>query len=80
MSKTKRLELNDSEKSLLLFSAGDLIPMLKENPKLVHVKQGAFDCYIPQTKETFQVQVTVTRCESDFLEPFETEEMSQYKP
>lgn len=78
--KLKRKELNDSEKSLLQFSAGDLIPMLQAKKKLLHVKQGAFDCYIPETGETYQVQVTVTRDQKDFLEPFQTEEMSGYSP
>lgn len=78
--KIQRKELNESEKSLLMFSAGDLIPMLQDNRDLLHVKQGAFDCYIPETGETYQVQVTVTRDQNDFLEPFETEEMSGYKP
>jgi hypothetical protein len=79
MKNKERKELNDSEKSLLQFSAGDLIPMLRNNPDLLHVKQGAFDCYLSETGETFQVQVTVTRDQNDFLEPFQTEEMSSYK-
>jgi hypothetical protein len=80
MSNKKRLELNESEKSLLLFSAGDLIPMLQGNKELVHVKQGAYDYYDSASKETFQVQVTVTRRTDDFLEPFQTEEMKMYNP
>ena len=74
----KRLELNDTEKQLLMFSAGDLIPMLKDNQQLRHVKQNAFEYYDAATKKIFQVQVTVTRNKSDFLEPFQTEEMSSY--
>lgn len=74
----ERLELNQSEKDLLLFSAGDLIPMLKDNEELDHVKQTAFEHYDADSKQTYHVQVTVTRNESDFLEPFQTEEMKNY--
>lgn len=78
MANKKRIELNDSEKSLLQFCAGDLIPELKSKKDLIHVKQCAFDYYEAKSKETFQVQVTVTRNKSDFLEAFQTEEMSMY--
>lgn len=71
-------ELNNDEKSLLEISAKELIPMLSEKKKLTHVKQVAFEYYSEQTDEIFQVQVLVTRDESDFLEPFTTEEMSNY--
>jgi hypothetical protein len=78
--KKDRQELNKSCKDLLEFSAGDLIPMLLKKKKLIHVRQAAFDWYDPKTKETVQVQVTVTRSESDFLKPFETEELSSFTP
>lgn len=78
MSNKKRLELRQTEKDLLQFSAGDLIPMLQEKTKLHHVKQTAFQHYCEMTKEFFQVQVIVTRNESDFLDDFVTEEMSGY--
>jgi hypothetical protein len=71
-----RQELNQNEKDLLNFSAGDLIPMLEENTELSHVKQKAFDYYDSKAKQIYQVQVTVTRNESDFLEDFQTEEMA----
>jgi len=77
MSK-ERIELNKSEKELLEFSAGDLIPELAKNPNLQHVRMSAFDYYNPQTKEYYQVHVLVTRDESDFLEFLQTEEMSAY--
>ena len=78
MKHKKRLELRQSEKDLLQFSAGDLIPMLEEKTKLYHVKQTAYQYYSEKTKEFFDVQVTVTRNEGDFLEAFITEEMSSY--
>jgi hypothetical protein len=76
MSIKKRLELTKCEKDLLNFSAADLIPMLNEKTKLLHVKQTAFQYYSEKTKEIFQVQVTVTRDETAFLDDFTTEEMS----
>lgn len=75
-----RIHLKTTEKNLLEFSAGDLIPILEEKKKLQHVKQMAFEYYSEKNKEIYQIQVTVTRHESDFLEPFQTEEMSGYEP
>ena len=77
MSKERR-ELTKSCTDLLEFSAGDLIPMLEKNKKLHHVRQQAFEYYSEKNKEFYQIHVTVTRNESDFLEPFQTEEMSEY--
>lgn len=74
----EREELLKHCKNLLEFSAGDLIPMLDQNKKLLHVKQCAFEHYSKNNKQTYQVQVIVTRNESDFLDPFTTEEMSGY--
>lgn len=78
MSNLKRAELSKSSKDLLEFTAGDLIPKLSANKRLQHVKQSAFDHYNKETKEHFQVHVTVTRHESDFLEFLQTEEISAY--
>ena len=66
MSK-ERVELTKSCKDLLEYSAGDLIPMLAANKKLLHVRQSAFVWYNPDTKEEYQVHITVTRNESDFF-------------
>lgn len=77
MSK-ERVELTKSCKDLLEYSAGDLIPMLAADKKLLHVRQSAFTWYNPETKEEYQVHVTVTRNGRDFLEAFQTEEMSAY--
>lgn len=73
----ERKKLRQTEKDLLEFSAGDLIPMLENDKKLLHVRQGAFEHY-SAGGELFQVHVIVTRNESDFLEPFQTEEMNGY--
>lgn len=77
MSKERR-ELTKSCTDLLEFTAGDLIPQLEKNQKLIHVKQQAFDYYSDKTKEHFQVQITVTRSEGDFLDFLQVEEMSEY--
>lgn len=76
MTKKNRLPLNDTQKALLQFSAGDLIPMLKEQPDQRHVRQMAFEHYDADTKQFWQVHVLVTRYQDDFLEPFQTEEMA----
>lgn len=80
MSKQRLRKLNKSETTLLDVTTRDLIPALIANPDLIHVKQSAFDYYSPDTKEHFQVQVTVTRNEADFLEFLQIEEMSNYVP
>jgi hypothetical protein len=76
----ERKEFRETEKNLLEMSAGDLITMLENNEKLIHVKQTAFKYYSDKNKEFFEVQVTVTRHEIDFLEAFQTEEMEGYTP
>lgn len=73
-----RIQFGDNEKLLLQYSAGDLIPMLADNKKLLHVRQSSFDYYNKETEEHFQVHVMVTRDEKDFLDFLQTEEMSRY--
>ena len=79
MSK-ERMELRKTEKDLLEFSAGDLIPMLENDKKAIHYKQTAFIYYSEKRKEIFEVQVTVTRHVNNFLEPFQIEQMYGYDP
>lgn len=67
-------ELSKDEKSLLEISVKDLIKRLTENSRIAYVKQSAFDYWSKESIEQFQIQVTVTREESDFLDPFQTEE------
>lgn len=78
-NKKERRELSKDCKDLLVFTAGDLIPMLEDNSDLLHVKQNAFDYYSEKNKEFFQIQVTVTRSQSDFLDFLQVEEMSEFK-
>lgn len=77
--KHNRVQLDKSAKDLLEYTAGDLIPKLGADKELHHVKQSAFDYYNEKTKEHYQVQVLVTRCESDFLEFLQVEEMTAYR-
>jgi hypothetical protein len=72
-------ELNKNEKDLLEISAKELTQMLTDNEDLSHVKQMAYGYYSKETEEEFQVQVIVTRRTNDFLEAFQTEEMSEFK-
>lgn len=74
----ERVQLDENSKKLLECSAGDLIPMLGNNKKLLHVRQSAFGYFNHETKEQYQVHVLVTRDESDFLEFLQTEQMSRY--
>lgn len=76
MAETKRLKLDENMIKLLEFTAGDLIPILESKPDLAYVQETAFACYSQVGNEELQVQVTVTRLKSDFLEPFTRVECS----
>ena len=69
-------KLSEDQKKLLEIGAIDLIKNLSEQPSLCHVRQMAFDHYRSETGEQFQIQITVTRDETDFLEFLQIEEMS----
>lgn len=70
--------MEENEQALINASVRDLIPMLISNKELCHVRQSSFDHYVSETGEIFQVQVTVTRDESEFLDFLETEALSNY--
>lgn len=72
----KKVSINETNVSLLAISAGEMLAELPMRPELRHLRQNAFDYYNENTKEYYQVHVTVTRDEGDFLEAFQTEEMS----
>lgn len=80
MANIKRVKLHNSEMKLLEVTAGDLIPILKKNKKLSHVRQSAFGYYEKDSNEFWQVHVIVTRNKSDFLEFLQTEEMTTLNP
>lgn len=77
--KMDAIKLSVLDKRLLECSVCELIPALVMNEGLLHVKQTAFSYFNQNKGEFFQVQVTVTRDESAFLEAFQTEELSEYK-
>lgn len=68
--------INKMNRDLLQMCAEDLIPALKAGKGLRHVRQCAFQVYDNVDKESIQVHVLVTRDSDDFLESFQTEEMS----
>lgn len=70
--------LSPDQASLLNATIQDLLHQIKEpeNSELKHVRQSAFDMYLPEKGETVQVHVTITRDENDFLDFLETECMS----
>lgn len=72
-------ELSPNELSLIQISAVELSEMLTERTDLLHVKQVAYSHYSKETDEEFQVQITVTRSKTDFLDAFQTEEMRSHK-
>ena len=67
------MEISDSERTLLEISAKEMIKELNENKELCSAKQMVFG-FVLDNEEEVQVQVNVTRCKDDFLEPFCTEE------
>lgn len=70
-------EVTQDEIKLLVISSSELCDMLDNRRDLHHVRQNAYE-YLSPNGEVFQVQVTVTRREDDFLEAFQTEEMKDY--
>lgn len=72
-------ELTKVEKDLLEGSTKKLLEYLEDEEDVIHFKEMAFGYYSNKTKEEFQVQIIVTRNNSDFLEAFEIEEMKSYK-
>lgn len=71
------MELGPLELSLLEMTTKDLLKEIQENPTASHVKQKAFQ-HLTIKNEEIQIQITVTRDESDFLEDFQTEVMNSY--
>lgn len=51
----------------------------QKETNVCHVKQLAYGHVDLETNETYQVQVIVTRDHDEFLEPFDIEEMRNYK-
>lgn len=75
-----KVELSDVDKILLQTVASELLHKLAvEEKEALHVKGCAFGFYEGKNKEEYQVQVLVTRCQKDFLDPFQTEVMENYK-
>ena len=70
--------LQPNHEIFLKQAAEDLIKQIQEpeNLGLSHVRQSAFDMFLPETNDSIQVQITVTRDENDFLEFGQTECMS----
>lgn len=73
-----QIELSNANVQELKLSVILMLPMLIENPKLLHVKQAPFGIYNKERSEFFQVQVILTRDSNSFLDAFETEELTAY--
>lgn len=65
--------LKPDQKELLKIVSRDTIEEIISIPNIRSVKQLAFELYSKETKEHLQVQIVVTRDETDFLEPFQSE-------
>ena len=74
MANRKLIELGETETKLLIHAASELIPILQEEENhVLNVKQAAFDYFDMNSGQIFQVQVTVTRSEHEFIPTFTTE-------
>lgn len=67
--------LRNWNKSMLELAAIRLIPIIIKGKHLLHVKQTAFEYFDKNSSEILQIQITVTRDTSSFLEDLETEEL-----
>lgn len=70
--------LQPNHEILLKQTTEDLLKQIQEpeNSELRHVRQSAFDMFLPETNDSVQVHITVTRDETDFLDFLQTECMS----
>lgn len=66
------MELNTNEKNLLNLTACHSICELKKDKSITAIQQLAFDGFDIENKEEYQVQIIVTRCKRDFIEPMVT--------
>ncbi|WP_159467982.1 hypothetical protein [Dyadobacter sp. 3J3] len=70
------MKLKDNQKLLLEAAAIDLISEMKESLPVDSMKKAALDIFTDNGQ--LQVQIIVTREESDFMEYFTTEEQSNF--
>jgi hypothetical protein len=70
--------MSDDEKFLLQKTTEDLVKEMRnpDNSQLSHVKQYAYEMWDSDSGQTWQVQITVTRDEADFLGFLQIECMS----
>jgi len=66
------ITLSETEIDLLRISAKELCEMLLKNPEISTVQQSAYRFYTGDDNPEFEVQVTVTRKQSDFIKPLQT--------
>lgn len=71
--KKNDIPLHEGEKEMVIESCKFLIDHLQNAPTAHSVKQMACGYYSSQNKETYEIQVIVTRKESDFMEPLVVE-------
>lgn len=72
------MDLNDNQKILIEMTVKDLIKDITEDPELLYVRKAAFGYFITENNEAVQVQVTVARDESEFLDFFQTEGVTAF--
>ncbi len=64
--------VSEMEIDLLRISAKELCEVLLKNPQISTVQQSAYRFYTGDDNPEFEVQVTVTRNENNFIRPLET--------
>ncbi len=73
-----RIKIDDTSVDLLKMVTVSLITELSEEKESCQVKSQAFGYWNKDTEEEFQIQVIVTRDESDFIEHFTVEHLKKY--
>lgn len=71
------MEIGKDELKLLELITIDLLDEIEKNEDALHVKQKSFQ-FLTSKNEEIQIQITVTRDESEFLDDFQTEIMRGY--
>jgi len=71
--KRNKMKITETQSELLHRSVKELVKELSANADFSQVKQMAFGYYNQPTKENFEIQITVTRIEDDFMDPISVE-------
>lgn len=72
--------LNNIQKELILNTTEDVIKLINEESEAATVIQAACDYFNKSDKKVYQIKISITRDEDDFLDDFQSEIIKNYRP